>query len=108
MKLGWIQILCYARIIFTIIISTVKFRPVNWDGPDLEEFLEYLPDASGGCLKQNISELHDLTRTQHIGRKSGPLGGPNFEASNVWRSQMPETQIKIGKIRESMAEFVRR
>ena len=76
-------------------------------GDFLIDVMRYLSALYDDGSKWNFSDRHDLMITQEINRKYGPLGGRISTFLICGENQMNEAQVKVGKIGESMQEFVR-
>ena len=76
-------------------------------GDDLKDFPEYMEMISGGATTAKIQELNDLMGRKPFARKRGPIEGKISQLLVFWDQQMRETQIKIGKIRQDLEDFVR-
>ena len=72
----------------------------------LKDFLEYSDMLPGGAMG-NIPDLHCLTSMRPIGRKAGTMIGRVLQQLIYRQSQIPETPVKIGRIREASGDFAR-
>ena len=91
--------------------SAGELRPLRWEGGGgaLKDFLEYMKVVSDGASAKKIQELKDLTRRrQPIDPKRGPIEDAILKLLVYGDQQVPGTQIKIGVIRRSLRDFVRR
>ena len=89
--------------------SNSKVRPVNLEREViLKNFLGYSEMASEGAMAGNNPEPHGLMRRKPIARKAGSTSGRISEHRIYTGNQIPENQIKIGGIRESPGDFVRK
>ena len=72
---------------------------------DIIDFLVYLTEVSGDCLKANISGLQDLMSMRRIDHKSGPLAD-RFLRFNVCEKIKTKNTSKNRKVSASPEEFV--
>ena len=81
-------------------------RELGWND-DPKDFLEYAELLSGGAMAGSSQELQRWASRATVDRKGGALVGRISKHLTYGDQQMPETQIKIGRVRESLNDFVR-
>ena len=63
--------------------------------------------VSDGATTNKIRELKDLMRGQPIDQKVGPFDDKILKLLGYGGRQMPQTQIRIGGIRQGLNDFAR-
>ena len=87
-------------------------RQIAIRGPGRYGDIKDIPDHSelvpSGAMAPNIREFQGLTNRHPIGRKCDSMSARVLKQLIRRVGQMPETRVKLDRIREALKDFIRR